>query len=218
MMHAAVQQRVPAISVTNSTTAGRKENGGYRPESAHLPTERGRKQMSPGSGPASLIKAGRRQEEKQRGLDKQDTAVSASKARGGSLRPARGWKAVVHTREVKSLEGNRQLVIWTKARHQGGEDLMLQALIDTGAEANLIRFGILPSHCMMESKNPIALITADGTHMRGGRREVALQLCFSTMPMGRKRSTSWCTQATFYEADIGADINLSYPWLEQAHL
>ena len=111
---------------------------------------------------------------------------------------------------------NRQLLVWVKAWPQGQKPVMVQALIDTGAETNLIRTKLLPPHYFSPSKSSLQLITADGSVLKVGKREVTLQLCLHTLTKEVGGSVSWCTQAVLLEADIGVDIILGYPWLEKA--
>ena len=89
--------------------------------------------------------------------------------------------------------------------------------MDTGAETNLIGKDLMP-HLMKASPDPLALITADGTRMRGGSKEVTLQLCFHTNRPNQPSRMKWCTKGTFHDAEIQVDAILSYPLLEKAQL
>ena len=63
------------------------------------------------------------------------------------------------------------------------------ALIDTGAEANLVRKKIIPSQFMKPARRPLVLVTANGRRMNGGDREVTLRLCMNSSkenPNGKK--------------------------------
>ncbi len=115
------------------------------------------------------------------------------------------------------MEGNKQLTIWAKATGPNGEEFLLETLVDTGAEANLVRRGLL-SEMMTTSLRQLTLVTADGTRMEGGTKEVTLHLCFATSTPNKKGLREWCTTRTFHEADIQVDANLKYPSLEKARL
>ena len=77
-------------------------------------------------------------------------------------------------------KGNaKQLLIKIRATQPDGRQVDLHALIDTGAQANLIKKGLLHPSVFRPSQKPLALITADGTKMDGGLQEVTLNLKFS---------------------------------------
>ena len=115
--------------------------------------------------------------------------------------------------EVRGYEGDRQLLIWVKAQFKK-EDFFMQVLIDTGAEANLVRRGLLPARYLQKARNPISLLTADGTHMAGGSKETSLCLCLRTHTEEGQEEGQWCCETSFHEAEIGVDAILSYPWLK----
>ena len=58
-----------------------------------------------------------------------------------------------------------------KATTSLGREKYIQALIDTGAEANLIRAGLFKKDEMRPSASPLSLRTADGSVMSGGHRK-----------------------------------------------
>ena len=121
--------------------------------------------------------------------------------------------------KIRELQnGRKQLLLHIRAKTQQGRPLTLRALVDNGAEANLIRKGLLPPHIMQISKNPLALVTADGTRMDGGSREVTLKLTFKLDQPDQTGNVEWSTTGTFHDADIQVDAILSYPWLEQSKL
>ena len=91
-------------------------------------------------------------------------------------------------------------------------------LIDTEAEANLIRKDLLPAEHFKPSMRPLALLTASGSRMEGGQREVSLELTFGAKHLKGGGPKTWTTMAAFHDADIQVDAILSYPWLEEKHL
>ena len=70
--------------------------------------------------------------------------------------------------EERSFGQDRQLLITVRARDSKGRVKYLKALIDTGAEANLVKEKLLHENTLKKSENPLRLITADGTTMPGG--------------------------------------------------
>jgi len=120
--------------------------------------------------------------------------------------------------EVQTVNGKKQVLLDVRAKLPDGTQKILRILVDTGAEANLIKKGLLDSKVMRTSQHPLALITADGSRMRGGSQEVTLRLCFHTDHPDRYGRRSWCTGATFHDADIHLDAILSCPWMVREEL
>jgi hypothetical protein len=109
----------------------------------------------------------------------------------------------------------RQLVMRMRATTCVGRDVWLNVLIDTGAEANLIKIGLLRPEEMRRSQQPLALRTADGSKMQGGTQEVVLRLAFNGGPQGGQ---DWNVVATFYEADLQMDAIIGFPWMQAQQL
>ena len=72
----------------------------------------------------------------------------------------------------------KKLVMKIQARGPDGRVIRLRVLIDTGAEVNLIKLGVLPSSYLQPSTHPLALVTANGFRMKGGKHEATLELEF----------------------------------------
>ena len=84
------------------------------------------------------------------------------------------------SREVKVLNRERQLIVRTVVEINGIRR-RARALIDTGAEANLVRRGWLSDEELRPAKSPLTLITADGTQMAGGDKSFKGGLSLSAM-------------------------------------
>ena len=54
----------------------------------------------------------------------------------------------------------------------------VEILIDTGAEVNFIREGLVPKHVLSPAEKTFRFLTADGTRMRGGDKVVQLKMSF----------------------------------------
>ena len=90
----------------------------------------------------------------------------------------------------------------------------LLALVDTGAQVNLIRHDLFPKECFRPARNPLALSTVSCEALPGGRNEVHLKLKFAAeKPTGEPVPQGWITSACFHDADIGCDAILSYEWM-----
>ena len=73
-----------------------------------------------------------------------------------------------------------------------GQTKKIKALIDTGAQANLLREDLFPSEIWKSSKNPLALTTVNGEILSGGRREVQTKINFHVEP--EEKSENKCIQ------------------------
>ena len=117
-----------------------------------------------------------------------------------------------------SPKGDRQLVIKTRAVLSDGVERRLNALVDTGAEACLVKQGLFPAHLTYPAPKPVRFETANGQVLRGGDRCIRCSLLFQC------ESTELCSPeilefgVEFYEADIKVDAILSFPWLSEAKL
>ena len=94
----------------------------------------------------------------------------------------------------------------------------VEILIDTGAEVNLIREGLVPKHLLSPAEKTFRFLTADGTRMRGGDKVVQLKMSFQKTTMTDTDPTKFETEGLFYQADIQADAILSHPWLVEKRL
>ena len=119
---------------------------------------------------------------------------------------------------VEHRGGGTQLLMEVQARCNGEERIIL-ALVDTGAQANLVRRGLFSSECFRPARVPLALTTVSGEVLPGGRSEIKLSLSFSAeADDGAPVQQRWKTTAWFHDADIGCDAILSYQWMSEARL
>ena len=65
-----------------------------------------------------------------------------------------------------------------RAEFQNGEHRLLRVLVDTGAQANLIRTGVVPSAMFRPARQPMTFLTVSGETLAGGHREVAVRMSF----------------------------------------
>ena len=92
-------------------------------------------------------------------------------------------------------------------------DKELYALVDTGAEVNLIRTGILPSERFQPSERPLRLVMANNQRLSGGTTETIARLEFLGRDLEGSQRVRITAPTALYEADIEEDIILSYQWL-----
>ena len=117
--------------------------------------------------------------------------------------PARTLRAVHRYRvgKVERVEENLQLLMKLEAEMVNGEVQIIKVLIDTGAQANLIRKGLVDDHLMYAARKPLTLATANGQRLEGGARITRLGLKFRQVEDGYTLPGSLAFNADFYEAD-----------------
>ena len=112
-----------------------------------------------------------------------------------------------------------QLLLRIPCITPSGTRRVLDVLIDTGAQANLVRRGLFSNLEFGLSSNPISMVTAGGVPLEGGREEVKLTMIFtSTLPGVNGRSRTWKESAHFYDAAISVDVIVGYRWLRSRRI
>ena len=123
-----------------------------------------------------------------------------------------------HIQMIADKGEERQLLMRVLATHKDGAKHILHILIDTGAQANLIRMGVT-RNILIHSAKPLVLFTANGARMAGGVKEVTLDLFFGARAYTTgAKLPDMVVPAQFHEADIQVDAILSYPWLRENRL
>ena len=110
-------------------------------------------------------------------------------------------------------DGARQLVLEVLICPPNSENKKIKALIDTGAQINVIRRGLFPEQVLQDAKRPLMLTLADGQAFWGGDKEIV-----AVLVLGKEVDNEvkpWKTKANFYEGEIRADAILGFPWLAQ---
>ena len=87
--------------------------------------------------------------------------------------------------------------------------------MDTGADVNIIRRGIIPTHLLRKAEVPITLSTADSSAIQGGKLGVSGLANLRGHERDLKTPTDVQCPIHFYEAVIAAEAILSYGWLGQ---
>ena len=73
------------------------------------------------------------------------------------------------------MENELQLVLELKTELEGGERRNLKVLVDTGAEANLIRTGLVPKRFTRPAHKVLELVAVNGQVLQGGKRQQMLK-------------------------------------------
>ena len=119
--------------------------------------------------------------------------------------------------EGQSTRQRRLLIQATLQLHDGSEKGVL-ALVDTGAEVNLIRRGLIADEYFRESPVPMTFRTADQAIMEGGIMEVPGNLILRATDVDTKRTEQVKCPIILYDASTGVDIILSYEWLQRSNI
>ena len=190
-------------------------------------------------GPPSRVGGPRRHRVQLSGNESFPTAARQYRIPPGVVRYLMGWESLKGS-EVESLEhpllkamarigtpgvvrpgnpirvcGEKQMVLRVRAADKVGNVHCLDALVDTGAEANLLSQKLFPGGAWERSRRPLNLLTVTGEPLEGGDMEIALDLTFGVL--GDAEGT-WVSHGVFHAADIHVDAILSYPWLKERGL
>lgn len=105
------------------------------------------------------------------------------------------------------------LTVRAGALFKNGQFLSLNVLIDTGAEINIIRRGLVSPDCFQLAQVPVRFLTASGAVLEGGQYDVGCTLKLDGRTTDTKLPGCANFSTTFYEADIKIDAILSLKWL-----
>ena len=115
--------------------------------------------------------------------------------------------------KIEQRGRKRQLLMEVEATVHGVKRTM-RVLIDTGAQANLVRQDLFPGSCFKPARRPLALSTVSGDMLPGGQREIRLKMTFATETEdGNPVDGGWKVATVLHDADIGCDAILGYEWL-----
>ena len=114
---------------------------------------------------------------------------------------------------MQLADGCTQILLEILVCPIGGENKVVKALVDTGAQINVVRRGLFPETDLRPAKDPLRLTLADGQPFWGGDRELETRVTFGKNV--NNVIVPWRARASFYEAEIKADMILSLPWLAQ---
>ena len=125
----------------------------------------------------------------------------------------RAPKAHYPIRFARQMENELQLVLELKTELEGGERRNLKVLVDTGAEANLIRTGLVPKRFTRPAHKVLELVAVNGQVLQGGKTTADVKVYFTQEVNGEIQGKELDFNVTFWEADIEVDAILSHPWL-----
>ena len=118
--------------------------------------------------------------------------------------------------KISSVPSPLQLFVELDVELPDGTLQRAKALIDTGAEVDLVRSGFVPRHFFAPALVPMVFIMANGSSkLGGGSQTVELCFMFSQESVGSSQAEPFVTRHTFYEADNHVDLILGHPWMAQ---
>ena len=116
--------------------------------------------------------------------------------------------------QVGSVVSNQiKLIINVGLKLADRNILPINALIDTGAEVNLLRKGLVPPEYFKLSDKPKKFVAANQLEMEGGQVEFLCDLLIKCQDMDIGQPCIFECPTIFYNADIAVDAILSYEWL-----
>ena len=92
---------------------------------------------------------------------------------------------------------------------------LFHGLVDTGAEYNLCRIGLLPAGEWKKAEKPLRFYAADQSPLGGGERQMSCRVTLEGQYPCEPHPHECQLSADFYEADIQQDVILSYTWMAQ---
>ena len=100
----------------------------------------------------------------------------------------------------------------------GQTKFVVKALVDTGAEINVIRKGLIPLDHTHTNHRPISMTAADAAPLTGGKTGVSGTAVLGGNEIDTKVWIEIHCPIHFYEAKISAEAILSYSWLANQNL
>ena len=100
----------------------------------------------------------------------------------------------------------------------GGPAVDLSALVDTGAEVNIIRPGLVEDIYFRSPNRVARLVAANQTTLSGGRRELDCVLTMYGVESDTRVHTPIDLPFVCYDADVGVDLLISHEWLASMNL
>ena len=115
-------------------------------------------------------------------------------------------------------KGQDKLLVAVSLHLQEGSLVCANALIDTGAEINLLRRGLVVSYWFFSSDKPKRFITANQAYMEGGGVDLQCMVEMEGTDVDTSIKKCVICPTRFYDADIGVDAILSYECCVEKHI
>ena len=102
-----------------------------------------------------------------------------------------------------------------KATWSDGSSKKILALLDTGAEVNLVNPRVMDPHLFQTASRPVKLGVAKSHLLKGGGRETTMVLTLAGMELDTGREQDISLPVTAYDGEVVSDLILSYGWLAE---
>ena len=96
---------------------------------------------------------------------------------------------------------------------EGVEPVPAVGLVDTGAEVCLVRKGLLSPSLFQPATKGLRLVAANGAQLGGGTTTAKVQVVVQGVRERDQQEVEITIPLEVYEAGVGPDVILSYPWL-----
>ena len=103
-------------------------------------------------------------------------------------------------------------------RGRDGREVRVRAVVDTGAEVNLVRKGLLAQDQLSVVKDPVALSGVNQGRISGGQLEFVGRILMEGLESESKKSLTLSMSFRAVEVVMDADCILSYPWLADHYI
>ena len=114
-------------------------------------------------------------------------------------------KTEYRVNHIKVGQEYLQLLMRIHCRLPNGRTRKLRVLIDTGAQVNLIREGLVPYVCTQQAIKPVRLMAANQLPLPGGGRCTTVDMSFVQVIDRNILPEKFVCPAEFYEAQIDVD-------------
>ena len=108
-----------------------------------------------------------------------------------------------------------RLMVKMNVFFENGISREVLALVDTGAEVNLIRRDIVDPKMFHDSAHPVRLGVANSTKLMGGGKDVHTLLSMKGVEMDTTQKVELRIPFVAYDANISHELILSYAWLAE---
>ena len=108
-----------------------------------------------------------------------------------------------------------RLMVKMNVFFENGTSREVLALVDPGAEVNLIRRDIVDPKMFHDSAHPVRLGVANSTKLMGGGKDVHTLLSMKGVEMDTTQKVELRIPFVAYDANISHEIILSYAWLAE---
>ena len=119
----------------------------------------------------------------------------------------------IKSKVVAQTKPLMQLMVPLTLNLNNGSVVKVQALIDTGAQANLINEDLIPQGSLTWARDQLHLVAANGLKIPGGKYEVHTKTHLQKLTQEGTFKGLQEFEASFHVAQLSLDAIFSYPWL-----